>query len=88
VPVEYLQMVEGRRPDLDLYNLFLFERRPLAFFVLSETACDKPPVIFLGDDTFDRVDAFAYDVSCTTGNGYQTEICRVQRRKRLSSGAD
>ncbi|MFN8451235.1 MAG: DUF2723 domain-containing protein, partial [Anaerolineae bacterium] len=47
VPLQYLQIVEGQRQDLQLRNLFLFEEAPLKAYLASETAEQRRPVVFL-----------------------------------------
>lgn len=48
VPLEYLQIVEGARPDVRLYNLFLFEQATLRLF-LAALAADDQSVVALGE---------------------------------------
>jgi hypothetical protein len=48
VPLQYLQMVEGKRPDLRLYNVFLFDEMGLSQY-LDHSLSLHQPVIFLSD---------------------------------------
>lgn len=47
VPLEYLQMVENQRPDMRLYNVFLFEQTPLTLYVNALVYNGDKPVVFL-----------------------------------------
>ncbi len=50
VPAQYLQIVEARRPDLTLYNLFLFDSLPLSRYVVALLDQPDRPIVFLSND--------------------------------------
>ncbi len=55
-PLQYLQMVEGRRPDLRLLNNFLFERKTVDSYVdfyLSQPQSPQRPLVFLSNAILD-----------------------------------
>lgn len=47
VPLQYLQMVEGQRPDVTFRNLFLFKRQALNDYLTSLATSNKP-IIMVG----------------------------------------
>ncbi len=60
VPMQYLQIIEGERPDLHLYNLFLFDDKTLAQYVSTLNS-----VVFVGNQI---------DPSMLNGGGGWTPI--------------
>ncbi len=55
IPLEYLQIIEGRRRDVTVYNTFLFEDGDtLQRFITQATTTDVP-LILLGEDVSDYV---------------------------------
>jgi hypothetical protein len=50
VPLEYLQIIEGARPDLQLRNLFFFrEQDALLAHIERETETDQRSLVFLSN---------------------------------------
>jgi hypothetical protein len=63
VPLQYLQIVEDQRPDLTLYNLFLFDKSTLRQVIdLNLDRTPPPMVAFLGDYVDDYLSARRYRV--------------------------
>jgi hypothetical protein len=62
VPLEHLQLVEDQRPDLQLYNLFLYSNEDLLPFLDAQVPGEEHPVIFLGDYVFGRLQSTAYRI--------------------------
>lgn len=75
VPIEYLHFVEGKRPDLKLYNLFLFSPSDLQAFV-SNAHLRGTPVVFVdselqADDDLTVEWQWLFD-------GYEVDIQRLE----------
>jgi hypothetical protein len=82
VPMQYLQIMEQQRPDLRLYNLFLFKKRHLIPYVEQVVKAGNRPVIFLGEyegdaweDYDPRIRRYAF-----TLDGANGEISYVELR--------
>ncbi|MBA3871153.1 MAG: DUF2723 domain-containing protein [Anaerolineae bacterium] len=71
VPVEYLHIIEGSRPDITVYNQFLFTQTDLHTYIDSLVMADKPVVLInsitqgiqLTSDTWDwLIDGYHIDI--------------------------
>lgn len=48
VPLQYLQIIEDQRPDVTLFNLFLFKKKNLRPYLDVRLRSSDRPVVFLG----------------------------------------
>ncbi len=62
-PMQYLTLVEKQRPDLQIYDLFLFNSADLAQYTQKLVAGSQRPVVFLGDTAQIHLDQTNYELT-------------------------
>lgn len=84
VPLQYLQIIEGQRPDVELYNLFLFKRKNLRPYLDTQLASSDTPIVFLGsygenyiNDEYYRLVVLWNDLADSRLNDVETGIFQV-----------
>ena len=61
VPLQYLQIVEGQRPDVHIYNLFQMDMNNLQLYLDGPLIASDQPVIFVSQAGVKRLDPERYE---------------------------
>ncbi len=85
VPLQYLQIIERQRPDVTLYNLFLFKKKNLRPYLDTQLATSDTPIVFLGsygenyiDENYYRLVLVWNDLAQSRLNDVETGIFQVE----------